>query len=80
MSDHRKTHHTLPLHNHLADPYATDQPYGTRCHGRDTLSSADRGAQVQLEIAAAAGLLALVVATVLAVYKPRGMTAYGWRK
>lgn len=25
-------------------------------------------------------LLVLLVATVLAVYKPRGMTRYGWRK
>jgi hypothetical protein len=45
-----------------------------------TISSADRGAQVQLVVAAAAGLLALLVATALAVYKPRGMTQYGWRK
>ena len=45
-----------------------------------TLSNADRGAQVQLVVAAAAGLLALLVATTLAVYKPRGMTPYGWRK
>ncbi len=29
---------------------------------------------------AAAALLLLVVATALAVYKPRGMTRYGWRK
>ena len=29
---------------------------------------------------AALALLVLVVATVLAVYKPRGMTRYGWRK
>ena len=45
-----------------------------------TLSSADRGAQIQLVAAAGAGLVALLVATGLAVYKPRGMTAYGWRK
>jgi len=29
---------------------------------------------------AALALLLLLVATVLAVYKPRGMTRYGWRK
>ena len=29
---------------------------------------------------AALGLLVLLVAAVLAVYKPRGMTRYGWRK
>jgi hypothetical protein len=36
--------------------------------------------QVQMVIASAAALLALLVATALAVYKPRGMTSYGWRK
>jgi len=45
-----------------------------------TLSSADRGVQFQLVVAATAGLLALLFATGLAVYKPRGMTSYGWRK
>ena len=45
-----------------------------------TLSSADRGVQVQLVVAAIAGLLGLLFATGLAVYKPRGMTSYGWRK
>jgi hypothetical protein len=45
-----------------------------------TLSSADRGAQIQLVVAAGAGLLALLAATGLAIYKPRGMTVYGWRK
>jgi signal transduction histidine kinase len=29
---------------------------------------------------ASAALFALIVATVLSVYKPRGMTRYGWRK
>ena len=29
---------------------------------------------------AALALLVLLVATVLSVYKPRGMTPYGWRK
>jgi hypothetical protein len=28
----------------------------------------------------ALALLVLLLATVLAVYKPRGMTRYGWRK
>jgi uncharacterized membrane protein len=58
------------------------QPIGYLAHvaAEGTLSSADRGAQIQLVVAAAAGLLALLVATVLAVYKPRGMTVYGWRK
>ena len=30
--------------------------------------------------AAGAALLALIVATALSVYKPRGLTGYGWRK
>jgi hypothetical protein len=45
-----------------------------------TITNAARPAQIQLVVAAAAGLVALLVATGLAVYKPRGMTAYGWRK
>lgn len=44
------------------------------------LSSADRDVQIQLAAAGGAGLVALLVATALAVYKPRGMTPYGWRK
>lgn len=36
--------------------------------------------RVQLVAYAAIALLALLVATTLAVYKPRGMTPYGWRK
>jgi len=54
--------------------------YLSRVAAAGTLSSADRRAQVQLVVAAAAGLLTLLVATALAVYKPRGMTPYGWRK
>lgn len=36
--------------------------------------------QVQMVIASAAALVALLVEMALAVYKPRGMTPYGWRK
>lgn len=54
--------------------------YLSRAAANATLSSADRAAQVQLVAASAAGLLALLVATALAVYKPRGLTSYGWRK
>ncbi len=36
--------------------------------------------QVQMVVASGAALMALLVATVLAVYKPRGITPYGWRK
>jgi len=43
--------------------------------------SADlHGMQIQMVVASVAALLALLVTTGLAVYKPRGMTAYGWRK
>lgn len=54
--------------------------YLSRVSADGTLSGDDRGVQIQLVVAAGAGLLALLVATALAVYKPRGMTAYGWRK
>lgn len=36
--------------------------------------------QVQMVIASAVALAVLIVETALAVYKPRGMTPYGWRK
>jgi hypothetical protein len=45
-----------------------------------TITSAAQPSQIQLVVAATAGLVALLVATGLAVYKPRGMTQYGWRK
>ena len=38
------------------------------------------GLQVQMVIASAAALVALLAATTLGVYKPRGLTAFGWRK
>ncbi|HZA01134.1 MAG TPA: hypothetical protein VE665_02530, partial [Hyphomicrobiaceae bacterium] len=45
------------------------------------LFSADlRGLRIQLVADAGAALLVLLVATTLAVYKPRGMTRYGARK
>jgi len=58
------------------------QPIGymARVAMERTISNADRGVQIQLVVAAGAGLLALLVATGMAVYKPRGMTRYGWRK
>jgi hypothetical protein len=45
-----------------------------------TIAGADPGLRIQMIAASGAALVALVVATALAVYKPRGMTAYGWRK
>jgi hypothetical protein len=44
-----------------------------------TLSGAE-GLKIQLVADAGAAVLALLVATILAVYKPRGVTRYGWRK
>ena len=46
-----------------------------------TLSSADfRALRIQLVVHAAGGLLVLLAATTLSVYKPWGMTAYGRRR
>ena len=58
------------------------QPIGylARSAVNGTLSSADHELQTQMVFAAGAGLAALLAATTLAVYKPRGMTKYGWRK
>ena len=49
---------------------------------RDTsLSSGDlRALRVQAVIHAGAALLLLLAAATLSVYKPRGLTRYGWRK
>jgi hypothetical protein len=60
----------LQLIGRLADAAATSASLGANLHGL----------QVQMVVASVAALLALLVATALAVYKPRGMTAYGWRK
>lgn len=46
-----------------------------------TLSSAYlREARLSLVVHAGSGLLVLLVVTTLSVYKPQGMTRYGWRK
>ena len=44
------------------------------------LSNADLGLQIQMLAAAGGALLVLLVATAVSVYKPRGLTRYGWRK
>lgn len=45
------------------------------------LSAADlREVRIQLVADAGAAVVVLVIATVLSVYKPRGLTPYGWRK
>ena len=46
-----------------------------------TISTADiRALGTSPRFHAILGVVLLLVATVLAVYKPRGMTRYGWRK
>jgi uncharacterized membrane protein len=58
------------------------QPIGymTDAATKMALSGTDlRGVRVQLVIEAGAALLVLLVATALSVYKPEGMTPYGWR-
>ena len=46
-----------------------------------TLASGDlRPVRIQLMADAAAAVLVLLFATVLSIYKPRGLTPYGWRK
>ena len=55
---------------HLADAAVKGTSFGGDLHSM----------QVQMVVASVAALVALLVATALAVYKPRGMTTYGWRK
>lgn len=54
--------------------------YLARAAASGTLSHAHHGLQAQMVFASGAGLLALLVATALAMFKPRGITSYGWRK
>jgi hypothetical protein len=55
--------------------------YAAHLAAETTLSRADlRAAGIQLLVHAAGGLLVLLVPAVLSVYKPPGMTRYGWRK
>jgi hypothetical protein len=52
-----------------------------RLSAETTLSRGDlRATGIQLVIHASCGLLVLLVPAVLSVYKPPGMTKYGWRK
>ncbi len=45
------------------------------------LSSSNlRGVRMSLVVPAVGGIVVLLVVTTLSVYKPRGMTRYGWRK
>jgi hypothetical protein len=59
------------------------QPIGhlARVVAETRLSGGDlAGLRIQLVANAGAALVALLVATALSVYKPQGMTPYGWRK
>ena len=59
------------------------QPVGqmARSAADATLSASDfRGTRMQLVADAGAALLVLVVAAILSVFKPQGLTRYGWRK
>lgn len=52
-----------------------------RAAAEATLSGDDlRGVRIQLVADAGAAVLVLLVASTLSVYKPRGLTRYGWRK
>lgn len=61
--------HTQPI-GRLADPAATTAIGAGELHGL----------QVQLVADAAAAIVVLVAASVLAVFKPRGLTSYGYRR
>lgn len=58
------------------------RPIGQLAHlaAEGTLTNADPSLRIQMVAASGAALVALVAVTALGVYKPRGMTAYGWRK
>ena len=44
------------------------------------LSTVEPSLRIQMVAASGAAVVALLAVTALAVYKPRGMTPYGWRK
>jgi hypothetical protein len=55
--------------------------YLARAAAETTLPSPDLGVlRVSLAVHAGGGLLVLLINAALSVYKPRGMTRYGWRK
>jgi hypothetical protein len=55
--------------------------YAARLAAESVFSRADlRAAGIELALHAAGGLLVLLVPAFLSVYKPRGLTAYGWHK
>jgi hypothetical protein len=55
--------------------------YMARVAAETALSGADLlELRISLRFHAAGGLVVLLVTATLSVYKPRGMTRYGWRK
>src|SRR5260370_21829283 len=55
--------------------------YVARVAAATTLSRADlHAARIELVVHAAGGLLVLLVPALLSVYKPPGLTRYGWQK
>ena len=48
--------------------------------GADLVAGAHFAARLQLVVASGGGLVVLIGAIALSTYKPRGLTAYGWRK
>jgi hypothetical protein len=63
----------LLLHMQVADQVAT-------AAARTNLSGSDHaGMRDQLVVDATAALLVLLTTTALSIYKPRGITGYGWR-
>ena len=55
--------------------------YVSRVAAATTLSRADlHAARIELVVHAAGGLLVLLVPALLSVYKPPGLTRYGWQK
>jgi hypothetical protein len=55
--------------------------YAARLAGETALSRAElRAVGIQLVVHAAGGLLVLLLPAILSVYKPSGLTRYGWQK
>ncbi|MBA4864161.1 hypothetical protein H1V43_22950 [Streptomyces sp. PSKA54] len=63
----------LLLHMQVAD-HVADAAVRTNLSGTDL-----DGMRVQLVVDAAAAVLVLLTTTALSIYKPRGITRYGWR-
>ena len=74
-ADHRPRHRRPPLYTQTLDRFAG-------VAAQTTLSDEDLAALQTPSAVLHAGiaLLLLLVATTLAIYKPPGLTRYGWRK